>query len=124
MGCILHFANCCSGLITRHPRALDQSARTMLIDEDLSNNDRSPYRAIFVSVAIKIGGSDGPPMVPVQAKATGDGPARIDLVTWQRLGARGSIARFKAKKPSRRHEAMNPRESETQSVMVAMMRGI
>jgi hypothetical protein len=89
MDCILHFANCCSGLITRHPRALDQSARTMLIDEDLSNNDRWPYRTIFVSVAIKIGGSDGPPMVPVQARATRDGPARIDLCHLTATGGEG-----------------------------------
>jgi RND family efflux transporter MFP subunit len=56
-----------NGVITRHPSALDQSTRTMLIEVDLANDDVSLYPGMYANVAIRISGSNGAPRVPDQA---------------------------------------------------------
>ena len=55
------------GSITRHPNALDQGTRTMLIEVDLQNQDLSLYPGMYASIAITIKGSNGAPRVPDQA---------------------------------------------------------
>ena len=55
------------GSITRHPSALDQSTRTMLLEVDLPNDDLSLYPGMYASVAITIKGSSGAPRVPDEA---------------------------------------------------------
>jgi membrane fusion protein, multidrug efflux system len=55
------------GSITRHPSALDQDTRTMLIEVDLPNQDLSLYPGMYANVAITIKGSNGAPRVPDQA---------------------------------------------------------
>jgi RND family efflux transporter MFP subunit len=56
-----------NGSITRHPSALDQSTRTMLLEVDLPNEDLSLYPGMYANVAITIKGSNGAPRVPDQA---------------------------------------------------------
>jgi RND family efflux transporter MFP subunit len=41
-----------SGSITRHPEALDQSTRTMLVEVDLPNADRSLYSGMYAEMQI------------------------------------------------------------------------
>ena len=55
------------GSITRHPSALDQGTRTMLLEVDLENQDLSLYPGMYANVAITITGSSGAPRVPDQA---------------------------------------------------------
>src|SRR3984957_1132403 len=56
-----------NGAITRHPSALDQGTRTMLLEVDLQNQDLSLYPGMYANVAITIKGSNGAPRVPDQA---------------------------------------------------------
>ena len=56
-----------NGSITRHPSALDQGTRTMLLEVDLVNQDLSLYPGMYANVAITIKGSNGAPQVPDQA---------------------------------------------------------
>jgi RND family efflux transporter MFP subunit len=56
-----------NGSITRHPSALDQGTRTMLLEVDLPNQDLSLYPGMYANVAITIKGSSGAPRVPDQA---------------------------------------------------------
>ncbi len=39
-----------SGTVTRHPDALDQSTRTMLVEVDLPNQDRSLYPGMYADL--------------------------------------------------------------------------
>jgi RND family efflux transporter MFP subunit len=55
------------GSITRHPTALDQDTRTMLIEVDLPNEDLTLYPGMYANVAITIKGSNGAPRVPDEA---------------------------------------------------------
>jgi RND family efflux transporter MFP subunit len=55
------------GSITRHPTALDQDTRTMLIEVDLPNGDLTLYPGMYANVAITIKGSNGAPRVPDEA---------------------------------------------------------
>jgi RND family efflux transporter MFP subunit len=55
------------GSITRHPSALDQSTRTMLLEVDLPNDDLSLYPGMYATVAVTIKGSSGAPRVPDEA---------------------------------------------------------
>jgi hypothetical protein len=48
-----------NGSITRHPSALDQGTRTMLIEVDLANQDLSLYPGMYANVAVTIKGSSG-----------------------------------------------------------------
>jgi len=41
-----------SGTVTRHPEALDQSTRTMLVEADLPNADRSLYPGMYTDMRI------------------------------------------------------------------------
>jgi RND family efflux transporter MFP subunit len=56
-----------NGSITRHPSALDQSTRTMLLELDLPNDDLSLYPGMYATVAITIKGSSGAARVPDEA---------------------------------------------------------
>jgi membrane fusion protein, multidrug efflux system len=56
-----------NGTVTRHPSALDQNTRTMLVEVDLQNEDLSLYPGMYANVAITVQGSSGAPRVPDQA---------------------------------------------------------
>jgi RND family efflux transporter MFP subunit len=55
------------GSITRHPSALDQGTRTMLLEVDLPNQELSLYPGMYATTAITVRGSGGAPRVPDQA---------------------------------------------------------
>jgi membrane fusion protein, multidrug efflux system len=55
------------GSITRHPSALDQGTRTMLLEIDLPNQDVSLYPGMYANTAITVSGSGGAPRVPDEA---------------------------------------------------------
>jgi RND family efflux transporter MFP subunit len=56
-----------NGSVTRHPSALDQGTRTMLLEVDLQNHDLSLYPGMYANVTMTIKGSNGAPRVPDQA---------------------------------------------------------
>jgi membrane fusion protein, multidrug efflux system len=56
-----------NGSITRHPSALDQGTRTMLLEVDLPNQDLSLYPGMYANTAITVSGSGGAPRVPDEA---------------------------------------------------------
>jgi hypothetical protein len=56
-----------TGTITRHPEALAESTRTMLIEVDLPNLDLALYPGMYSQVAITLYGNNGAPEVPDQA---------------------------------------------------------
>jgi RND family efflux transporter MFP subunit len=74
-----------SGVITRHPSALDQSTRTMQIEVDLPNDDISLYPGMFANVALRISGSNGAPRVPDQALIFNDDKVLIPVVSDSRI---------------------------------------
>jgi membrane fusion protein, multidrug efflux system len=43
-----------SGTITRHPEALDQDTRTMLVEVDLPNTDRSLYPGMYADLHLRV----------------------------------------------------------------------
>lgn len=55
------------GTVTRHPEALDQNTRTMLIEVDLRNDDVALYPGMYATVKITIRGSKQSPKVPDEA---------------------------------------------------------
>jgi RND family efflux transporter MFP subunit len=56
-----------TGTITRHPEALAESTRTMLIEVDLPNADLALYPGMYSQVAIVLYGNNGAPEVPDEA---------------------------------------------------------
>jgi RND family efflux transporter MFP subunit len=74
-----------SGVITRHPSALDQSTRTMQIEVDLPNDDISLYPGMFANVALRISGSNGAPRVPDQALIFNEDKVLIPVVSDSRI---------------------------------------
>lgn len=56
-----------TGSITRHPEALAESTRTMLIEVDLPNLDLALYPGMYSQVAITLYGNNGAPEVPDEA---------------------------------------------------------
>ena len=73
------------GVITRHPSALDQSTRTMLVEVDLANDDLSLYPGMYANVAIRISGSNGAPRVPDQALIFDDDKVLVPVVSDSRI---------------------------------------
>jgi membrane fusion protein, multidrug efflux system len=74
-----------SGVITRHPSALDQSTRTMQIEVDLPNDDISLFPRMFATLTLKISGSNGAPRVPDQALIFNDDKVLIPVVSGSRI---------------------------------------
>ncbi len=74
-----------NGVITRHPSALDQNTRTMLIEVDLANEDLSLYPGMYANVAIRISGSNGAPRVPDQALIFDDDKVLVPVVSDSRI---------------------------------------
>ena len=56
-----------SGTITRHPDALDPGTRTMLVEVDLPNKERSLYPGMYATVHIKANVSSSALLVPDDA---------------------------------------------------------
>jgi RND family efflux transporter MFP subunit len=73
------------GVITRHPSALDQNTRTMLVEVDLANDDLSLYPGMYANVTVRISGSSGAPRVPDQALIFDDDKVLVPLVSDSRI---------------------------------------
>jgi membrane fusion protein, multidrug efflux system len=56
-----------NGTVTRHPTALDENTRTMLVEVDLPNKDLALYPGMYANVKVTIRGSKQSPKVPDQA---------------------------------------------------------
>jgi RND family efflux transporter MFP subunit len=74
-----------NGVITRHPSALDQSTRTMLIEVDLANDDISLYPGMYANVTVRVRGSNGAPRVPDQALIFDDDKVLVPVVSDSRI---------------------------------------
>jgi RND family efflux transporter MFP subunit len=55
------------GSVSRHPSALDQGTRTMILEVDLPNQDLSLYPGMYAKVSVTIKGSSGAPRIPDEA---------------------------------------------------------
>ncbi|HVA80183.1 MAG TPA: efflux RND transporter periplasmic adaptor subunit [Candidatus Binataceae bacterium] len=53
-----------SGTVTRHPEALMNSSRTMLVEVDLPNDDQSLLPGMYAHLEISLTGNSGAPLVP------------------------------------------------------------
>jgi RND family efflux transporter MFP subunit len=74
-----------AGTITRHPEALAESTRTMLIEVDLPNSDQALYPGMYAQVAITLFGNNGAPEVPDQALIFSDRKVFVPIVRDNRL---------------------------------------
>jgi RND family efflux transporter MFP subunit len=74
-----------NGVITRHPSALDQSTRTMLVEVDLANDDLSLYPGMYANVTVRISGSSGAARVPDQALIFDDDKVLVPVVSDSRI---------------------------------------
>jgi RND family efflux transporter MFP subunit len=74
-----------TGSITRHPHALDQSTRTMLIEVDLPNQDLALYPGMYSNVTLSIKGSNGLPKVPDQSLIFNNDKVYVPVVRDDRI---------------------------------------
>jgi RND family efflux transporter MFP subunit len=56
-----------TGTVTRHPKALDSSTRTMLVEVDLPNRDQALYPGMYATVKLAVKTPRRPPLVPDDA---------------------------------------------------------
>lgn len=73
------------GSITRHPEALATDSRTMLIEVDLVNQDRSLYPGMYGRMKFAAHVTGGAPVVPDDALVFQNGEAYVPLVRGDRL---------------------------------------
>jgi membrane fusion protein, multidrug efflux system len=69
-----------SGTVTRHSNALTSETRTMLVEVDLSNDDRALYPGMYATVNFKVNVSVEAPMVPDDALIFRNGKPFVPLV--------------------------------------------
>jgi membrane fusion protein, multidrug efflux system len=73
------------GSIARHPSALDQGTRTMLLEVDLPNQDLSLYPGMYANAAITVSGSGGAPLVPDEALIFNGARVYVPIVRDRRI---------------------------------------
>lgn len=73
------------GSVTRHPDALDQATRTMLVEVDLPNEDTALYPGMYARVQFQVGILAGVPVVPDDALVFRDGKPYVPVVRANRL---------------------------------------
>jgi len=73
------------GAITRHPSALDQATRTMLVEIDLPNGDLALYPGMYARVQFQVAILAGVPVVPDDALIFRDGKPYVPVVSGNRL---------------------------------------
>ncbi|HZP45649.1 MAG TPA: efflux RND transporter periplasmic adaptor subunit [Candidatus Binataceae bacterium] len=73
------------GNVTRHPRALDSSTRTMLAEVDLPNDDLALLPGMYATIDFRVTAPAGPPLVPDDALIFRDGKPYVPLVRNDRL---------------------------------------
>jgi RND family efflux transporter MFP subunit len=73
------------GNITRHPEALNAATRTMLVEVDLTNEDRALLPGMYAKVDFRVSAPQGPPRVPDDALIFRDGKPYVPIVRDDRL---------------------------------------
>ena len=73
------------GSITRHPSALDQATRTMLVEIDLANNDLALLPGMYARVQFQVATPADIPVVPDDALIFRDGKPFVPIVASNRL---------------------------------------
>jgi len=73
------------GAITRHPSALDQATRTMLVEIDLPNNDFALLPGMYARVRFQVATPADIPVVPDDALIFRDGKPYVPVVANNRL---------------------------------------
>jgi membrane fusion protein, multidrug efflux system len=73
------------GSVTRHPQALMQDTRTMLVEVDLPNNDFELLPGMFAHVKIKLKGASSAPLVPDEALVFEKGKVYVPIINGDRI---------------------------------------
>lgn len=73
------------GAVTRHPSALDQATRTMLVEIDLPNGDLALFPGMYARVQFQVAMQTDVPMVPDDALIFRDGKPYVPVVNGTRL---------------------------------------
>jgi RND family efflux transporter MFP subunit len=68
------------GAVARHPEALTSDTRTMLVEVDLSNEDRALYPGMYAKLVLDVATPAGVPMVPDDALVFRDGKPYVPVV--------------------------------------------
>jgi RND family efflux transporter MFP subunit len=74
-----------NGSVTRHPPALMNETRTMLVEVDLPNDDLALLPGMYAHVDITIGGSSAAPLVPDDALVFKNGKTFVPVVRDNRI---------------------------------------
>jgi membrane fusion protein (multidrug efflux system) len=73
------------GVVARHPEALTSDTRTMLVEVDLTNEDRTLYPGMYAKLVLDVATPAGVPMVPDDALVFRDGKPYVPVVRGGRL---------------------------------------
>jgi membrane fusion protein (multidrug efflux system) len=73
------------GAVTRHPSALDQATRTMLVEIDLPNSDLALFPGMYARVQFQVAIETTVPIVPDDALIFRDGKPYVPVVNGTRL---------------------------------------
>lgn len=73
------------GSVSRHPEALTNATRTMLVEVDLPNEDRALYPGMYAKVALRVSTPAGVPMIPDDALVFRGGKPFVPVVRDNRL---------------------------------------
>jgi membrane fusion protein, multidrug efflux system len=68
------------GVVARHPEALTSDTRTMLVEVDLSNEDRALYPGMYAKLVLDVATPAGVPMVPDDALVFRGGKPYVPVV--------------------------------------------
>ena len=73
------------GTVTRHPQALDPASLTMLVEVDLTNEDRALYPGMYARIALNVPLGRGTALVPDDALIFRDNKVFVPVVRDARL---------------------------------------
>ena len=73
------------GVVARHPEALTSGTRTMLVEVDLNNEDRTLYPGMYATLVLDVATPAGVPMVPDDALVFRGGKPYVPVVRGGRL---------------------------------------
>lgn len=73
------------GVVARHPEALTSDTRTMLVEVDLTNEDRALYPGMYAKLVLDVATPAGVPMVPDDALVFRGGKPYVPVVRSGRL---------------------------------------
>jgi multidrug efflux pump subunit AcrA (membrane-fusion protein) len=71
--------------VTRHPEALANDTRTMLVEVDLPNEDLALLPGMYARVDISVSGSSGAPLIPDDALIFKNGKTYVPVVKDNRI---------------------------------------